>query len=367
MSDQRIIITVINNLVSDNRVHKMAGYLENRGYEVWMVGRTWPGGQIPSGRPGRVFRFKMLFHKGVLFYLCMNIRLFLFLTTHRCNRIVAVDLDTLPACVLAGWLKRILVIMDSHELFTEIPELQHRLIKKRIWQWIEAFFIRRISAGITVSPGLVKIYKERYNKEFLLVRNVPDITGGLMELRATADKPTIYYQGALNVGRGLESAIKALVYLPGYRMVIVGDGDIASSLRQMAVDLRVDNRVVFVGKVPFEDLHKYIIGAHIGLCLLENIGLNYYHSLPNRIFDYPLAGLPVLASAFPDISEVVSQHETGLLTETLDPQKIAELIKQACEDFHLRHHWSRTLPQVASKLNWEKETRVLNALFPIVS
>lgn len=367
MSDHRIIITVVNNLVSDNRVHKMAGYLEKRGYEVWLAGRTWPGGEIPAGRPGRAFRFKLLFNKGVLFYLGINIRLFLFLLKHRCHRIMAVDLDTLPACVLAGKLKRVPVIMDSHEYFPEVPELQHRPFKKKLWLWAEKLFIHGIHAGITVSPGIVSIYKNKYQKDFLLVRNVPVNPHKQVEIRPVSDHPVVYYQGALNMGRGLESALRAMAYLPGYRLLIVGDGDIAVSLRQMAVDLKVDGRVTFVGKVPFEQLGKFIVQAHVGLCILENIGLDYYYALPNRLFDYPMAGLPVLASAFPDISEVVTQHETGLLTETLDPQRVAELIKQACEDVLLRKHWAKTLPLAATKLTWENETRVLNMLFPIVS
>ena len=83
MHKKRIIITVTNNLVSDNRVAKIAHYLEDSCYEVFIVGRTWPGDKVPDGRAGRIFRYKMLFNKGALFYAFFNIKLFLFLIFHR--------------------------------------------------------------------------------------------------------------------------------------------------------------------------------------------------------------------------------------------------------------------------------------------
>jgi glycosyltransferase involved in cell wall biosynthesis len=118
-----------------------------------------------------------------------------------------------------------------------------------------------------------------------------------------------------------------------------------------------------VGKVPFEELQNYIRSADLGLCLLENIGLNYYHSLPNRIFDYPMAGLPILATAFPDISEVVTEYETGLLIDSLNPEVIAAAIKNACENEALRNRWSVTLPKAVESLNWTNESLVLDEIF----
>ncbi len=363
MARKRIIIAVTNNLVTDYRVAKLAGYLESIGFEVWLVGRRWPDGTIPSGRPGKLFRFRLLFNKGPFFYLSINIRIFIFLLFHKADWFLAVDLDVLPACVIAGKLKRIPVVMDSHEYFPEIPEVQHRPIVKMVWQMLEKIFIRAIYAGITVSPGLVSIYKEKYNLDFLLLRNMPLKKSEVAEVSINIVNPVVYYQGALNIGRGLESAIRAIALLPDYRFVIIGDGDVSAKLKELVTELKLDNRVSFVGKLPFEELQYYIRSAHVGLCLLQNIGLNYYHSLPNRIFDYPMSGLPVIATAFPDISKVVSEYETGLLLEGLNPEDIAVMIKRACEDTQLRKNWSVTLPKAADKLSWENEVTVLDGVF----
>ena len=363
MAKERIIITVTNNLVSDNRVAKLAAYFELKGFEVLLVGRKWPGGKIPTGRAGRVIRFNLLFNKGPLFYLSINIRILLFLLIKKVNWIVSVDLDTLPACIIAGKIKRVPVVMDSHEYFPEIPELQHRPFVKKTWLWLEGKFIRHIHAGITVSPGLVEIYKDKYNLNFHLVRNVPLKKKVVQEINIKVTNPVVYYQGALNLGRGLESSIRAMEFLPGYRFVIVGDGDISNELRALSTELNLNDRITFVGKVPFEALQSYIRNADVGLCLLENIGLNYYHSLPNRIFDYPMAGLPILATSFPDISQIVTEYETGLLIKGLEPKYVADAIKEACENIELRKRWSVTLPKAVECLNWTSESLVLDKIF----
>ncbi len=361
MGKDRIIISAANNFVGDNRVAKLALYLQQKGFEVLLLGRYWPGGEIPPNRAGKCIRFKLWFNKSWLFYLNLNIRIFIYLLLHKAKWYISVDLDTLPACRLAGILKRVPVVMDSHEYLPEVPELQHRPEIKKIWIILERIFIKGIYAGITVSPGLINIYKEKYNLEFKLLRNLP--LRNVKPLNKNSDGRVIYYQGALNVGRGLENSILSLKYLPGYSLVIVGDGDITSDLKALANNEGLSNRVVFVGKVPFEELHKFIKKASVGLCLLENIGLNYYHSLPNRIFDYPMAGIPVIATNFPDISEIVSKYETGLLLNTLDPEKIAEAVIKACEDPYLRERWSHTLPMASSELNWENEVKIIDPIF----
>ena len=360
MRKKRIIITVTNNLVSDNRVAKVARYLEDSCYEVLIVGRTYPGDKVPEGRAGRIFRFRMLFNKGVLFFAFINIKLFFFLIFHRADWYIAVDLDTLLACNAAGFIKRVPVIMDSHEYFTEAPELSDRHFVRNFWLKLERILLPSIYAGITVSPGIVDIYKKKYNIDFHLVRNIPLRKEKISSVKDVSNTPIVYYQGALNMGRGIEATLKALVFLPGYRFVIVGTGDISHELKELAHELQLDDRVDFIGKVPFEKLEIYNSKAHVGLCLLENIGLNYYYSLPNRIFDYPSCGLPVIATKFPDISRIVQNFETGLLVESLEPEIIADAIRRACTDKSLREKWKTSLPAAAMELTWENEVKVFD-------
>jgi glycosyltransferase involved in cell wall biosynthesis len=363
MNRKRIIITVSNNLITDNRVTKLSGYLETLGWEVLLLGRQWPGGNIPAGRPGVVRRFKLLFNKGPLFYAELNVRLFFYLLGQRADKLVAVDLDTLAAACLAGKLKGIPVVFDSHEYFPEVPEIRNKSFVKWFWLRLEAFFIPMVDQGITVSQGIVDIYRKKYGIDFKLIRNVPNKPACVMEIRPVTEHAVVYYQGALNVGRGLKESIRALTFLPKYRMIIAGSGDEEEELHDLVKTLGIEDRVCFTGRLPFEALAAEAAKAHVGLCILENLGLNYYHSLPNRIFDYPALGLPIIATSFPDMAGIINQYHTGLLVSSLDPKNIANAIQKACEDVPLRKKWKQSLREALEDLNWEKECRGLDELF----
>lgn len=365
MKRKQIIITVSNNLVTDNRVTKLSGYLDALGWKVLILGRRWPGGEIPEGRPGLVKRFGLPINKGPLFYALLNLRLFIYLLKTKADKIVAVDLDTLPAACMAGKLKRIPVVFDSHEYFPEVPEIQNRPFVKWFWLKLEALFVPMTELGITVSQGIVDIYRKKYGLNFLLVRNVPNKPSEVYEVRPVPEHPIIYYQGALNIGRGLKEAIRALSFLPKYQMIIAGTGDEAAELQALVRDLGFEDRVRFTGQLPFERLAAEAEKAHVGLCLLENRGLNYYHSLPNRLFDYPALGLPIIATGFPDITEVVTAYETGLLLNDMEPEQIAQTIRTACEDKDLREKWKKSLKAAVEDLNWERECSRLDEFFSV--
>ena len=365
MKLQRIIVTVSNNLITDNRVTKLSGYLDNLGYDVKLLGRKWPGGIIPEGRPGVIKRFDLLFNKGFLFYLNLNLSLFIYLLTQKVDSIVAVDLDTLPAACIAGKLKGVPVIFDSHEYFPEVPEIQNKPFVKWFWLKLEALFVPMISCGITVSKGIVDIYRKKYGLDFILIRNVPNKPEKVFDINSISSCPVVYYQGALNAGRGLKEAIRSLNFLPGYKMIISGSGDEEQELHDLVSDLGFEDRVTFTGCLPFERLAIEAAKAHVGLCILENIGLNYYHSLPNRLFDYPALGLPIIATSFPDISEIVNKYETGLLIDSYDPKDIAMSIRNACENFELRQKWSLKLKEAVKDLNWENECKKLDDVFDL--
>jgi glycosyltransferase involved in cell wall biosynthesis len=339
----------------------MVGYLKSRGYKVLVWGRKWPGKNYQQEI--NVRRFNLWFNKGPLFYLNLNCSLFFALLRRRADFFLAVDLDTLPACRLAGMLRKTPVVFDSHEYFPEVPELQCRPLIKSIWFTIQDWLVPGIYAGITVSKGLVNLYKERYQLDFKLVRNIPSVARPFIPIRKVNGHPVVYYQGALNVGRGLEEAIQAMTFLPDYKLLIVGRGDLENELKQLTENLNLNEQVHFVGAVPFNELSKYAEQAHVGLCLLQNMGLNYFHSLPNRLFDYPMLGLPILASDFPDIHDFIKQYETGFLTISLEPVDLAGIIRRICEDEPLRQKIGEKMIAASSLLSWENEVKQLNLIF----
>ena len=214
----------------------------------------------------------------------------------------------------------------------------------------------------TVSPGLINLYQTRYNQKFELLRNLPHLKSSPGIPLMTTSKPVILYQGALNIGRGLEETIQAMKFLPNYIFRIVGDGDYTRELQALARKLNLNNQIEFIGPVPFENLANYHQNVMAGICLLHNQGLNYYYSLPNRLFDYLQAGIPVIASEFPDMSDIIKKHQTGLLIRDLNPGTIAQTIRRACEEKSLREKWQETLPKAAREFTWQEEEKKLYAI-----
>jgi glycosyltransferase involved in cell wall biosynthesis len=106
-------------------------------------------------------------------------------------------------------------------------------------------------------------------------------------------------------------------------------------------------------------LHHYTRLADGGLTLDKDTNINYRYSLPNKLFDYIHAGIPVLASDLPEISRIVNHYNIGLVTSDHDPEILSEAMRTLLFDQQLREQWSENLPQAAADLCWEKEREVL--------
>ena len=364
MGKKKVIITVSNNLVTDYRVAKMADYIISRGFEVAITGRKWPKVTSKDEGSSRIIRFNLFSNRGFFFYAHLNLRIFWYLLTHKSDYYLAVDLDTLLACRLAGFFRQVPVVFDSHEYYPEVPELQERPFVKFVWKTIQNWTVPGVKAAITVSKGVADLYKSLYNMDFVIVRNIPSKGGQVYPIRLTSKTPKIYYQGALNIGRGLEEAIEAMVFLPeNYQLQIVGAGDIEDKLKDLVAQLDLSERVEFLGLIPFYELHKYASKAHVGLCLLDYMGFNYYLSLPNRLFDYPKMGLPIIETNFHEISNFIETYNTGVLMDSLDPEKLANAIRNICEDVSYREKVGEEMLRTVEQLNWENEVSVLDAIF----
>ncbi len=358
MDGKRIIFAVSNDLVGDQRVDRAASTLQQQGGRVLLVGRKLPGSQQVSGRKYTVHRMKLLFRKGAFFYACFNIRLFCFLLFRKADLLVANDLDTLPACYCAARIKHKPLVYDSHEYFTEVPELQGRNFTRSIWTGIEKRILPGLKYSSTVSTSIADAYFSKYGIEMELIRNLP--YGQRREARRPdlldcGPKRIIIYQGALNVGRGLETIITAMQYLDAFQLQLFGQGDIADDLHALTHNLKLGDRVEFMGRLPFDKLKSYTRQASLGISLEEDIGLNYRYALPNKLFDYIQAGIPVLVSDLPEMRRIVEDYGIGQVVDSPDPELLAAQIRKMMESEEWRMEWKTNLRKAASELCWEKE------------
>ena len=355
---KRIIISVTNDISTDRRVLKVAHSFHNNGYEVLLIGRKIKN-SLPLHLPFNYKRIRLIFNHSALFYAAYNIRLFFILLFSKADILLSNDTDTLPANFLASKIRRKKLVFDAHELFPEVPELAHRPKTKYIWQRIEDFIFPRLKHCYTVCQSIADYYNQKYNINMKVVRNVPYTSAPVHEkLLHYPNKKIMIYQGALNIGRGLEWVIDAMPLVENAMFVIIGDGDILHELKERVKNLQLDEKVVFLGRISGTELHKYTPSADLGLCLLENRGLNYYYSLPNRIFDYLHAGVPVLATDFPEIENIVKTFSTGILVNHYEPEYLAEVIN----DFFVKGFDTNRFTEIAKQFCWEEEEKILTEI-----
>ncbi|WP_439127591.1 glycosyltransferase [Polaribacter sp.] len=355
----KLIISVTNDLHTDQRVAKVCNTLHNNGYEIILVGRKLKDSKNIH-RNYKTKRFKLLFNQGFLFYFEFNFRLFLFLLFSKKNMLLANDLDTLLPNFLISKLQAKKLIFDSHELFSEIPELVHKPRIKSFWVSLENWILPKLKNNYTVCNSIANYYKEKYKVHFKTIKNLPfkkDLKKGRFDFD-TKNKKVILYQGAVNIGRGLELIIDSMHFLENHLLVIIGNGDIYKDLQQKVSLEKLDKKVFFLGKKSPEKLQLLTPLADIGISLEEDLGLNYRFVLPNKIFDYIQAEVPVLVANLPEMKQVVADHNVGEIVFNREPKIVAKQIRGMLEK-----DYSKALKNAKEELIWQQQEAKLLSIF----
>jgi glycosyltransferase involved in cell wall biosynthesis len=152
-------------------------------------------------------------------------------------------------------------------------------------------------------------------------------------------------------------------YVDDAILLIIGSGDVIGILRQMSLDFKLENKVKFIGKVPFEKLLQYTQHADLGLTLDKDTNINYRYSLPNKLFDYIHAGVPILASDLVEIKKIIFQYSIGDCIENHNPKHIADKINHILNDEATLQLWKKNTKIAAADLNWEHEELQLIAVY----
>ncbi len=336
--------------------------LAEQGYQVTLVGRILPH-SLPLDK--EIFsqkRLKCLFRKGFPFYAEYNLRLFRHLLFAPYDAVCSIDLDTLAAGCLATLLRRKKRVFDAHEYFTEVPEVKDRPFVKMIWEMVARLCLPFYKYAYTVGPGLADLFRKKYGLRFEVVRNVP-VSKTLPEIIPPARPCILLYQGALNEGRGIETALEAMKYLPDVQLWLAGEGDLSASLRRQAEALGLADRVRFLGYVKPRDLTAITREAWLGINLLENRGLSYYYSLANKYFDYIQAGVPVITMDFPEYRALQSEWQVAVLLPELDAGQLANEINKLLTNKQLYLQLQNNCLAARQEWNWEREQQKLLAVW----
>ncbi len=368
MGDKRAIVSVTNDLVTDQRVDRTCRTLVKMGYEVLLVGRKRRKSRPVPRRIYRTRRMILLFEKGPLFYAEYNLSLFLFLLFHRADLMVSNDLDTLPANHFARkWLriwrrdKGPKHLHDCHEYFRGVPELVGRKHVTAIWKWLEDLTFPHLEKICAVNASIAGIYEKEYCKTIGVIRNVPDrkTTGepaDRSKLGIPPGRKIILCQGAVNIDRGLEEAIDAMEFVKQEALLLIlGTGDIFEELKERVKRKGLEKMVLLTGAIPLEALHSYTLLGDIGLSIEKNVCLNYFYALPNKFLDYIQANIPVLVSPFPEMKAIVEKYDIGAFISGHAPRVLAATFDRMLEDPDQLLRYRKNSVAAADELCWENE------------
>lgn len=275
------------------------------------------------------------------------------------------DTMVLPSGALARMLRKPQIVYDAHELESNKAGQSQALSRATLR--VERACWPHIDSLITVSPSIARWYSEHLGaKPTACILNSPEIAAlpagapghpahGLRHrLHIHPDAPLFVYVGALEPGRGIEMVLDAFTRPDiDAHVAFVGAGGLETTITA-ASDLH--SNVHICPPVPHDQLVPFIRDATGGFCLIEDISLSDHYCLPNKLFEYAFAGLPVIASRLPEIERVVREYHLGVCAD-LNPTSIGEAIA-ACSA------WPRDLPRERLKdLAWESQAEDLRDLY----
>lgn len=267
------------------------------------------------------------------------------------------DLNTLPQGYICNLIKGKKLIYDSHEVQTD----RTGYVGKKYY-YLEKFLIKKIDRMIMTTDTRAEYTSELYGIEkpkvihnYPFYREVEDKVDLYKIADIPREEPILLYQGGIQEGRGIEKIVEAIPYFDRGKVVFIGDGKLKPKIINMVRDMNLQDKVRFVPKVPVNDLPKYTKNAYLGFQVLQNICFNHYSTLSNKLFEYMMAEVPVIASSFPEIKKIVDGDGTGITVNTEHSKEIAKGVNKLLSDKEMWIKFKLNCKKSKNKYNWEKE------------
>jgi glycosyltransferase involved in cell wall biosynthesis len=286
---------------------------------------------------------------------------------------IAHDLDALPSAHRARARFGGCLVYDSHELFVERDTFPPQTrIGRALWRAVEASLIRAADHVVTVSDSIAALLRDRYGiPRPTVIMNVPS-AGSPATPQASSplrsrlgippDRRVALYLGGIHEHRPLDHLVESAAHLGDEAMLVLmgpADPGYLAKLRTRASELGVGDRIRFAGPVDLAEVLTWAAGADVGIVPFRGLSLNQRYSLPNKLFDYLSAGLPVVASELPDMARIVTEYGVGETFDPDDPTDLAAAIRRVLSDADRYEELRRNAGEAAKVLTWSSEASKL--------
>ncbi|WP_027376872.1 glycosyltransferase family 4 protein [Kaistella palustris] len=360
----KVIVSVFNNLFTDQRVEKVCKTLtEKGGYNIELIGNDW-GGSPEMDRPypfcrlhlqSRILRYAYVEFQWKLYRKLLQ-------AADKNSILLSNDLDTLLPNYMVSRKLDIPLVFDSHEIFTEMPSLNGRFTQK-IWRSLESFTVPKLKYMMAASESYADWFQRTYDiARPVVVQNFPESRPSPQDHNNPNSTKVIMYQGVINPFRGLDKIIPAMANIEA-ELWIAGDGPKKKEYLDLVQALNLQDKVRFLGKLVPDKLREVTRLADAGLSIEENQGLSYFYSMPNKVSDYIQARIPVIVSDFPEMRKVVDNFGVGEKIGNYD--ELAEKINLVLANG--KPFYEGPLNKAAAEFCWEMEEPRILELFEKVT
>lgn len=276
------------------------------------------------------------------------------------------DLPPLLPAVLAAKLRRKPVVYRAHELWSEIHA---RVPFAWMWRWLDRLLVPRCDEVVTPEENRSRIYLVEMGAKRppLTIRNCPPYRPPVQSARLREDlarrkipfSTVVLYQGLFESGRCIEEMAEASRHFAeGVVLALIGSG--FGKWGDPAAATAGYDRVVVLPRVPYEELPSYTASADIGILLYRDDCRNNYYCAPNKVFEYMMMGLPVIAPGFPGMLKLVEGEAVGLCVNPREPLSIARAVNRLASDPEMRARMRENgLRLSRERYRWDVESRPL--------
>ena len=282
----------------------------------------------------------------------------------------ASDLYSLPASARAANQSRSYLTYDSRELYTHVESLRKNPVKRSVWSAIEKRYIRKCDRIFTVSDQIANHLQNVYAVNLpLTIYNTPDLSSqkpSFTDIRNhihDSGDLLVVHNGQVRTGRGCLALASSIRFTKNVSLVFLGDGPLKNKILENAVIEGSDKKIVFVDPVPPDEVISATSRASIGATVLEDSCLNHRYALPNKLFEYASASVPILASDLPEIATMVDRFNVGTLVNPDNPQSIAAKLNEIEQNRDLLKMWKANTRNLVETFNWQSASEAFSNAF----